>query len=52
MAENNSLFLQDYQVEKENAVKQFEQTHMVNWIIQNVMKSITPQQVRANGLAA
>lgn len=34
----------DYQVEKENAVKRFEQNHMVNWIIRNVMKSITPQQ--------
>ena len=44
--ESRSSLLQDYQVEKQNAVKQFEQKHMVNWIIQNVMKSITPQQVR------
>ena len=40
------IILQDYQVERQNAVKQFEQKHVVNWIIQNVMKSITPQQVR------
>ena len=42
---HNNFLSQDYQVEKENAAKQFEQKHMVNWIIQNVMKSITPQQV-------
>ena len=44
--ESRASVLQDYQVERQNAVKQFEQKHMVNWIIQNVMKSITPQQVR------
>jgi F-type H+-transporting ATPase subunit b len=34
----------DYQVEKENARRQFQQQHMVNWIVDNVVKGITPQQ--------
>ena len=34
----------DFLVAKEEAVKQFQQKHMVNWIIDNVAKSITPQQ--------
>lgn len=34
----------DYQVEKNNARRQFQQHHMVNWIVDNVVKGITPQQ--------
>ena len=34
----------DFLVAKDEAVKQFQQQHMVTWIIDNVAKSITPQQ--------
>jgi len=34
----------DYQMEIENAKRRYEQTHMVNWIINNAVKGITPQQ--------
>jgi len=34
----------DYQVEKVNSQRRFEHRHMVNWIIDDVVKSITPQQ--------
>jgi F-type H+-transporting ATPase subunit b len=34
----------DYQLATENAQKRYQQTHMVNWIVDNVMKGITPQQ--------
>lgn len=34
----------DYQVEKQNVKRRFEQTHMVNWIVDNAVKGITPQQ--------
>lgn len=34
----------DYQVAKQLAQGQFQQKHMVNWIIENVVKGITPQQ--------
>lgn len=34
----------DYEAEKSNVKKQFEQEHMVNWIVSNVRSSITPQQ--------
>ncbi|KAK3726823.1 hypothetical protein RRG08_020985 [Elysia crispata] len=34
----------DYEVEKANTKRRFEQDHMVNWIVNSVTKSITPQQ--------
>ena len=34
----------NFLVAKEEAVRQFQQKHMVNWIIDNVAKAITPQQ--------
>jgi len=34
----------DYESEKAALKKQFEQDHMVNWIVNSVTKSITPQQ--------
>ena len=38
-------FLQDYQVELQQLQKQLEQEHIVNWLEDAVIKSITPQQV-------
>ena len=35
----------DYQVELVNTKKRLEQDHMVNWIVDNVVKGITPKQV-------
>lgn len=34
----------DYQMDVANAQREFEQKHMSNWIVDNVLKSITPQQ--------
>lgn len=34
----------DYQVDREAKERSFEQTHMANWIVDGVMKGITPQQ--------
>jgi len=34
----------DYQMETENAQKNFQQAHMSNWIVSSVVKGITPQQ--------
>ncbi|CAH1798697.1 unnamed protein product [Owenia fusiformis] len=34
----------DYQLDRQNTRIRFEQEHMVNWIVQNVIKGITPQQ--------
>lgn len=36
----------DYQLAKETAVKNFEHNYMTRWIIDNVVKGITPEQVR------
>ncbi|KAK0059163.1 ATP synthase subunit b mitochondrial [Biomphalaria pfeifferi] len=34
----------DFEVEKVNLKRKYEQEHMVNWIVSSVTKSITPQQ--------
>lgn len=34
----------DYQVDLQNLHRRMEQEHLVNWVEQNVIKSITPQQ--------
>merc|ERR1712002_1264808 len=38
----------DYQVETDNVKRRVEQAHMVNWIIDNVKKSITPETEKQN----
>ena len=41
----SSLYFQDYQAEVESTTRQHEQSRMVNWIVDSVVQSITPQQV-------
>lgn len=41
----------DYQVALQNLQRHMEQEHMVNWVEQNVIKSITPQQVHGSSLS-
>ena len=36
---------QDYQLDVQTTKRSFEQSHMVNWIVDSVVKGITPQQV-------
>ncbi|ELU18843.1 hypothetical protein CAPTEDRAFT_21700 [Capitella teleta] len=38
----------DYQLAKETAVKNFEHNYMTRWIIDNVVKGITPEQEKAS----
>jgi len=38
----------DYQVDTDNVKRRVEQQHMVNWIIDNVKKSITPETEKQN----
>jgi len=38
----------DYQVDTDNVKRRVEQQHMVNWIIDHVKKSITPDQEKEN----
>jgi len=34
----------DYQVEVQNVEQRLTQKHVVNWVVNNVLKSITPEQ--------
>ena len=34
----------DYQVDTQNVAQGFQQKHLVNWVVDQVQKSITPQQ--------
>ncbi|XP_026476869.1 ATP synthase subunit b, mitochondrial-like isoform X2 [Ctenocephalides felis] len=38
----------DYQVEKQNIEQRIAQKHMVNWVVDSVLKSLTPDQEKEN----
>lgn len=38
------LFFQDYHVERESARRRFQQQHMADWVVNNVVQGITPSQ--------
>ena len=44
LAYREALKRLDYLIAKQNAEKQYKHQHMVNWIIESVRKSITPEQ--------
>jgi len=44
--------MQDYQMDVDNARRRIHQHHMVQWIVDGVIKGITPQQVLPHSLVS